>query len=77
MQAQEGMRRASRGGQLSARQVHAIGGLLTGAARLQRIIQGAAKQTTRAGTLLKPLISSAKASCLLRRRLAGGRRLFL
>ncbi|MCJ1464016.1 hypothetical protein MMC07_002626 [Pseudocyphellaria aurata] len=66
--AQEGMRRASRGGQLSARQVHAVGGLLTGAARLQRIIQGAAKQTTRSASLLKPLMSAAKASCLAFKR---------
>ena len=54
------MRRASRGGQLSARQAHAIGGLLSGAARLQRTILGAAKQTNRSSTVLRPLISAAK-----------------
>lgn len=54
------MRRASRGGQLSARQCHAIAQLLNGAANLQRIILSAAKAAGKNTQVLKPLIAAAK-----------------
>lgn len=65
VQAEEGMRRASRGGQLSARQGQAIQGLLSGASRLQRSIQGASRQGGRGGGVLEPLISAAKVHALV------------
>ncbi len=64
VQAQEGIKRASRGGMLTAAQLAAVAGLLAGAVRLQRAILSAAGQEGRLTeeSALWPVVSTVKVS---------------
>ena len=64
VQAEEGIKRASRGGMLTAAQLAAVAGLLAGASRLQRAILSAAGQEGRLTeeSALWPIVSFVKVS---------------